>query len=203
MVFLAFGRCERMPATNNVSERCCRELRQVSEGDRSEGPQRWPEGGFWSSSRLASGQKPGSLSPLSARGTVVCPDDGAVDHLQRVAAPSVGESGKHQVPNAAYRPTAELAMHQVPVAQFLRQVAPRRARAGMRAIQKMASRGSPMVTRRPTAQRPALRHERLKESALLVAQPSRITADLPHEDQRPITSNRVGGIPFRRFVHAA
>ena len=31
----------------------------------------------------------------------------------------------------------------------------------------------------------------------------RITADLLHEDQRRITPRRVGGIPSRRFVHAA
>ncbi len=52
-------------------------------------------------SRRVNGREPDSESPFSTRGTVVCPGDGAVDHLQGIAAAARGESAQHQVPEPA------------------------------------------------------------------------------------------------------
>ncbi len=60
----------------------------------------------------------------------MCPDLGAVDHLDRVVAAAVGLPVEHQVPQATGSPTAALPVHGVPVPEFLRQIAPRRAGAG-------------------------------------------------------------------------
>ena len=57
-------------------------------------------------------------------------NDGRIDHLQRgVGHPASGERFQHHVPDAAVGPPPKLAKDRVPVAEFLRQVAPRRARS--------------------------------------------------------------------------
>jgi len=58
------------------------------------------------------------------------PDDGRIDHLQRgVGHAASGERFQHHVPDAAVGPPAKLPKDRVPVAEFLRQVAPRHARS--------------------------------------------------------------------------
>jgi len=61
-------------------------------------------------------------------------DDGRIDHLQRgVGHAASGERFQHHVPDAAVGPPPKLPKDRVPVAEFLRQVAP------VRITQKMAS----------------------------------------------------------------
>jgi hypothetical protein len=57
-------------------------------------------------------------------------DDGRIDHLQRgVGHAASGERFQHHVPDAAVGPPPKLPKDRVPVAEFLRQVAPRRPRS--------------------------------------------------------------------------
>jgi hypothetical protein len=61
---------------------------------------------------------------------VVCPDAGAVDHLQEVGlAAAIGQGFQHHVPQARRGPSSDLPEHRVPVAKFGRQVTPRRTGA--------------------------------------------------------------------------
>jgi len=54
------------------------------------------------------------------------PDDGRIDHLQRgVGQRASGERFQDHVPDAAVGPPPKLPKNRVPVAEFLRQVAPR------------------------------------------------------------------------------
>jgi len=79
------------------------------------------------------------------------PDCGAVDHLQRVQiTAAVGQRLQHDVPHTADAPAAELTPDRIPVAERVRQVAPRRAGAAdpEHTIQHQA-----MVARRPPAPR--------------------------------------------------
>jgi len=55
-------------------------------------------------------------------------DDGRIDHLQsRVTHFAASECLQDHIPDAAVGPTTELAKDRIPVAQFLRQIAPGRA----------------------------------------------------------------------------
>jgi hypothetical protein len=57
-------------------------------------------------------------------------DDGRIDHLQRgVGHATSGKRFQHHVPDAAVGPPAKLPKDRVPVAEFLRKVAPRSARS--------------------------------------------------------------------------
>lgn len=57
-------------------------------------------------------------------------NDGRINHLQRgVGHAASGERFQHHVPDAAVGPPAKLPKNRVPVAKFLRKVAPRRARS--------------------------------------------------------------------------
>jgi hypothetical protein len=56
------------------------------------------------------------------------PNDGRIDHLQRrIACAASGECLQDHVPQAAIGPSPELPKDRIPVTEFLRQVAPRRA----------------------------------------------------------------------------
>ena len=61
----------------------------------------------------------------------MCPDDGAVDHLQaRVAAAAVIEGIQDQLPKSRKRPAPELPVDRRPFAKIIGQVAPRRPGTG-------------------------------------------------------------------------
>jgi hypothetical protein len=54
--------------------------------------------------------------------------DGRINHLQcRVGQAAAGERLQHHIPDATVSPAAELPKDRIPVAEFLRQIAPRRA----------------------------------------------------------------------------
>src|SRR3546814_950757 len=55
---------------------------------------------------------------------LVCPHDGAIDH-QVFVVPVPGQRLEHPVPDPALCPAAEAPVHILPVAEPLRQVAPR------------------------------------------------------------------------------
>jgi hypothetical protein len=56
----------------------------------------------------------------------MCADDGRIDHLQcRVAHSASGERLQDHIPDAAVGPPPKLSKDRVPVAEFLRQIAPR------------------------------------------------------------------------------
>jgi hypothetical protein len=56
---------------------------------------------------------------------MMCTDDGRIDHLQRgVGNAASNERFQDHVPQAAVGPAPKLAKDRVPVAEFLRQVAP-------------------------------------------------------------------------------
>ena len=60
----------------------------------------------------------------------MCTNDGRINHLQcGVGHAASGERFQHHVPDAAVGPPAKLPKDRVPVAEFLRKVAPRRARS--------------------------------------------------------------------------
>jgi hypothetical protein len=96
----------------------------------------------------------------------MCPDDGAVDHLQHFDISAyIGQRLQQHIPNAGYAPSSELSPDQIPIAEFLRQVAPRcaRARDPENRIEHPA-----MVTGRPTALLRSSRQERLKKRPFAV-----------------------------------
>ena len=54
--------------------------------------------------------------------------DGRINHLQcRVGQAAAGERLQHHIPDATVSPAAELPKNRIPVAELLRQIAPRRA----------------------------------------------------------------------------
>jgi hypothetical protein len=110
------------------------------------------------------------------------------------APPPAARAASIKVPQTARRPAAELAMHRVPVA---RQGAPVRAIQTAASSVRRWSRGG-----RPRSGPLSVTNGSNNAHSSSVNRP-RITADLPHEDQRRITSRRVGEIPLARFVHAA
>lgn len=98
---------------------------------------------------------------------MVCPDDGAVDHLHGIIAAALGESFEHQIPQPTGRPAAVLPVHRVPVPQFLGQIAPWCARAcdPKHRVQRAA-----VVGRGTPPQGTSFDHERLEECPFVVAQ---------------------------------
>jgi len=55
-------------------------------------------------------------------------DDGRINHLQSsIACPASGERFQDHIPNATVGPPPKLSKDRIPVAEFLRQIAPRRA----------------------------------------------------------------------------
>lgn len=100
---------------------------------------------------------------------MMCPNDCTIDHLDGGIAAAFGERFEHQVPKSAHRPTAELAVHRVPIAEFLGQIAPRRT--GPR-DPECRIKGAPMITRWTAPQRTCLNDEWLKKSPLGVRQKS-------------------------------
>jgi hypothetical protein len=76
-------------------------------------------------------------------------DDGRIDHLQsRIANSAASERLQDHIPDAAVGPPSKLPKDRIPVAEFLRQVAPRRA--GSHQPKHRVERTT-MVARRPTA----------------------------------------------------
>jgi len=61
---------------------------------------------------------------------MMCADDGRIDHLQGgVAQSTTGERLQDHIPDTAIGPPPKLPKDRIPVAEFLRQVAPRCARS--------------------------------------------------------------------------
>ena len=95
------------------------------------------------------------------------PDDGRIDHLQRgVGNSASGERFQDHVPDAAIGPPAKLPKDRVPVAEFLRQVAPRCARSHH---PKHGVEHAAMVPWRPPA---AMEQERFEIRPLIVGHQS-------------------------------
>jgi hypothetical protein len=92
------------------------------------------------------------------------PDDGAIGHLHGAVAAAFCNRVKHQVPQPALRPAAELLMRGVPVAKRLWQITPGRTSA--RDPEHGIERAS-MVLHRPPIR---LTDKRLKGGPLLVGQ---------------------------------
>ena len=90
-------------------------------------------------------------------------DDGRIDHLQsRVAHSTSSEPLQDHIPDAAVGPPSKLPKDRIPVAELLRQVAPRRASSHQ---PKDRVEHTTMVARRPTA---AAYQERLEIRPLIV-----------------------------------
>jgi len=105
------------------------------------------------------------------------PDDGAVDHLQAVRDTlGVVQRLQQQVPKPRKAPAPELAVDRRPLAEVIRQVAPRRPgpRDPENPIQNKA-----MILRGAAPPRSSLDHKGRKERPLLVAHQSSDQATLP------------------------
>ena len=112
------------------------------------------------------GQDPLFESPFCAGCTVVSPNDGAVDHLNRVwNRLALVERGEDQLPQPRQGPAPELAVNRVPFTELFRQVTPRRpgARDPEDAIQNQ-----PMILRGTTATAPDCSDECLEKHPLVV-----------------------------------
>ena len=98
----------------------------------------------------------------------MCPDDGAVDHLQGIGITAAISQGLQQhIPQARRGPAPILSVDRVPVAQLRRQIAPRDARA----CHPEYPIQHPAVTAgRTPAKGTGLHHEGLEESPFLVRQ---------------------------------
>src|SRR5438128_9398953 len=75
-------------------------------------------------------ERPSALrsSPLSTGRAMMRADDGCIDHLQsRVTHSASSECLQDHIPQAAVGPPTELTKDRIPVAKFLRQIAPGRA----------------------------------------------------------------------------
>src|SRR5271163_5010321 len=105
----------------------------------------------------------------------MCTDDGRIDHLQSSVAHSAsGKRLQDHIPDAAVGPPPKLPKIRVPVAEFLRQVAPRCAGSHQ---PKHRVEHAAMVTWRPAA---ATDQERFEIRPLIVISP-RIKAALRKE----------------------
>ena len=95
------------------------------------------------------------------------PDDGAVDHLDRLAdALGVVQHIEQEIPEAGESPTAELAIDGRPFPEEIGQVAPLCAGSG---DPEDAVEHAPVILRPPAAVGTSPRHERLEEGPFLVA----------------------------------
>ena len=120
-------------------------------------------------------------------------DDGRIDHLQGgVAHSASGERLQDHIPDAAVGPPPELPKDRIPVAEFLRQVAPRCAGSHQ---PKHRVEHAAMVARRPAA---ATDQERFEIRPLIVGHQS-AKSRLPSAKSslESIHNSRVN-----RFVHA-
>ena len=120
---------------------------------RLEDSERWSGDGFWSKTRRASGQKPDFESPFYSGGTMMCPDNRAIDHLNAGIADAFSERFEHKIPQPAHRPAPVLAVYQVPISHFLGQIAPGRTGPG---DPEYRLKRTPMVTWRAPSQRTCL-----------------------------------------------
>jgi hypothetical protein len=120
-------------------------------------------------------------------------DNGRIDHLQGgVAQSASSERLQDHIPDAAVGPPPKLPKDRVPVAEFLRQVAPRRARSHQ---PKHRVEYAAMVARRPTA---ATDQERFEIRPLIVGHQSANQGCSPAKSSlESIHDSRVN-----RFVHA-
>ncbi len=120
-------------------------------------------------------------------------DDGRIDHLQGdVAQSASGERLQDHIPDAAVGPPPKLPKDRVPVAEFLRQVAPRRSRSHQ---PKYRVEYATMVARPPTA---AMDQERFEIRPLIVGHQSANQGRSPAKSSlESIHDSRVN-----RFVHA-
>jgi hypothetical protein len=98
---------------------------------------------------------------------VVCPDDGAVDHLHGVIAAALGEGFEHQVPETTGRPATVLPMHGVPSPKLFWQITPGRTGSG---DPEHRIQCASMVAGWAPSQRAALYDKGFKERPLLVSQ---------------------------------
>jgi len=98
---------------------------------------------------------------------MVCPDDGAIDHLHGVIAAPLGEGFEHEVPQTTRRPPTVLPMHGVPATQFLGQIAP--GGTGSTDPEHRIQRPS-VVARRTPPQRAGRNDKGFEECPLLVGQ---------------------------------
>src|SRR5665213_3333298 len=106
-------------------------------------------------------------------------DHGAVDHLDRLRrGATVAKPFEQQVPQARPAPAQELAIDRVPLAEFLRQIAPRRARP--RHPEYTVQR-APMIARRTPAQRAAGNNEGFEKRPFYIAHQSANQNRLPQE----------------------
>src|ERR1700674_902556 len=80
--------------------------------------------GSWCSSRRASDRWPDFESPFCAGCVLVCPDDGCVDH-HVLEVGIVGQRLEKTLPTAFARPSQKASVHAVPLAELIRQIAPR------------------------------------------------------------------------------
>jgi hypothetical protein len=114
---------------------------------------------------------------LSAASTVVRPDNRCIDHLQRgITCAASGKRLKDDVKDAAVGAASKLPKDRIPVAEFLRQVAPRRAGPH---LPKNSVKHTPMVARRPAT---TSDQERFEISPLIVRHQPAITV-APRKEQ--------------------
>ncbi len=146
---------------------------------------------------------PGSASPLFAGSAAMRPDRGAVDHLQHVGiAAAVRQCLQKHVPHARETPATELLVHRVPVAQHLRQVAPRSAGAADPKHPSSTLRWS-FGGRPPSGEGLARKGAKIAHSWSVIR--PRITANLQHRGQprnhiHTVSGNRratIGRRPIR------
>ena len=108
---------------------------------------------------------------------MVRPDDGAIDHLQAgIAATTVVQGIKDQLPQAGLRPAPELTINTRPFAEIIRQIPPRNPGAGN---PEYAIQHKTVVPRLAPAQCARLHHKRFKTRPFFVTQQSTNQNGLP------------------------
>ena len=126
---------------------------------------------------------------------MVRPDDGGVDHLKRIGHGLGSRQGfQYNVPQPRTRPSQELAIHRTPFAQFLRQIAPRRAssRDPENTIQD-----APMIGGRSPPLGACLDHKLLEQCPFRIRQPASNQFCLPPRDSFKSSRNS----PVNHFVN--
>lgn len=127
---------------------------------------------------------------------MVRPDDGAVDHMNRLTAPfGVVQHFEQQIPETGERPAAKLSIHGGPFAEELGQIPPLNTGSG---DPEDAVEDPAMITRPAPAVRPARRHEGLEERPFLVAHQASNQARLPRKAILNHRSARMGTLFVNR-----
>lgn len=99
--------------------------------------------------------------PFCAGGAAVRPDDGAVDHLDRLAdALDVVQHLEQEIPQTSQGPSAEMAIDRRPLTEEIRQVAPLGTGSGN---PEDTVEDEPMIPRSATAVGASCRHEGLEK----------------------------------------